>query len=357
MRVLYCIDAMAAGGTEKQLASLVAGLDRNRFQPFLCTLRPSQMRLDTLGCGLMELSLGSFASLDAPRRLARLRRFIVDQRIDIVQTFFQDSTIAGLCASLRTPVRARIACFRDLGFWRTRRNVWPLRLAYPYFDGFTANARAVADHVHAADGIALARIEVIHNGVALRPLSPDRFRAHPPLVGIVSNLNRPVKRVDLFLEAARHVRRAVPEAEFVIVGDGPQRAELLALAARLGIAPAVRFAGQVEDPGPYISSFDVGVLTSDNEGLSNSILEYMAAGIPTVARRVGGNPELVRHGETGMLVDSADPGEMARAVVSLLRNPARRRRFGDAARASAASRFSLETYVRQYEAYYHRLLH
>jgi glycosyltransferase involved in cell wall biosynthesis len=355
IRILYCIDAMARGGTENQLAALIRGLDRRRFEPLLSTLRPSTMALSELECETIHLALGSFAAPSAVSRLIQLRRFIVGRRVDIVQTFFQDSTLAGMCASVGTPVR-RIACFRDLGFWRSARALWTLRLAYRGFDSFTANAQAVARHVHEVDGIPLSKIEVIYNGVTMPSVPHDHAVQGPPIVGVVANLNRRVKRVDLFLEAARLVHRDVPEAAFVIVGDGALRPELEALAARLGIADAVRFAGPVDDASPYVASFDVGVLPSDSEGLSNAILEYMAAGVPTVARRVGGNGELVIDGVTGFLVESADGADLAKAIVRLLKDRELRGRLGRASRETAGRRYSLETYVELYQNYYARLL-
>lgn len=353
VRILYCIDSMAPGGTEKQLAALIQGLDRTRFEPLICTLKPSKIALAELKCQALELSLESFAAPSLFRCLRNLRRFIREQKVDIVQTFFRDSTLVGLCATLGTPVRARIASFRDLGFWHSPREAWPLRLAYRHFDGFTANARAVAARAHTVDGIPLGKIEVIYNGVRI-PLPSASLIGDPPVVGIVANLNRPVKRVDLFLEAANLIRREVPSARFVIVGDGPLRAALSSQAERLNLS--VRFVGEVPDAAIHVSSFDVGVVSSDSEGLSNSILEYMAAQVPTVARRVGGNSEVVTDGVTGLLVDGDRAADLARAVVRLLQDPTTRRRMGRAAREAAIARYSMESYVRNYQEYYGRLI-
>ena len=356
VRVLYCIDAMSLGGTEKQLAALIRGLDRTCFEPLLCTLRPSTMPLSTLGCQTLELSLGSFASPSAVRAARALHRFIAAEHIDLVHTFFQDATLLSAWASLSTSVRARIASFRDLGFWRSPRNAWPLRLSYRHFDGFTANARAVAAQVHALDGIPLEAIEVIYNGVALGPPPAGRRRHDRPTVGIVANLNRPVKRVDLFVDAARIVRQHVPEARFEIVGDGPLRGEVAAQVQALGLETSVEFVGQVEDVESRIAGFDVGVLTSDSEGLSNAILEYMSARVPTVARRVGGNPELVVDGVTGLLADGNTPWAIAMPIVRLLRDDSERRRMGDAARRTIVRLYSMERCIRGHEKYYLRIL-
>lgn len=356
LRVLYCIDAMVHGGTEKQLAALIAGLDRTRVLPALCTLKPSTIDLAPLDCPAIEVGFRSFRSPDALRAIRRLRRFILERRIDVIQTYFQDSTLLACLSSLRTPVRARIATFRDMGFWRTPAKVAQLRLAYPAFDGFIANAPAVAQRVHEADRIPLEKIEVIPNGVVMGPCPPQSRAATRPVVGIVANLDRPVKRVDLFLDAARQVRDAVGDVEFVIVGDGHLRPDLVEQARRCGISAAVRFAGSVADARAEIRRFSVGVIASDSEGLSNAILEYMAEGVPAVARAVGGNADAILDGETGRLVDGADPRALSDAIVGLLRNDARRRHMGARARAIADARFSMGACVRRHEAYYERIV-
>lgn len=356
IRVLYCIESMVHGGTEKQLAALIKGLDRDRVEPLLCCLKPSTMDLAPLECEVIELGFRSFREAAAFTSLRRLRAFIVDRRVDVVQTYFQDPTLAGWLASIRTPVRARVAAFRDMGFWRTPGKVAQLRLAYPAFQGFIANSWAVARHVHDADGIPLAKIEVIPNGVVTEALPAWKRSGAGPIVGLVANLDRPVKRVDLFLDAARIVHAAIPSAKFVIAGDGHLRPELAARAERLGIAAQVQFLGSVEDVGREIRTFDVGVICSDTEGLSNAILEYMAAGVPTVARAVGGNADVVIDGETGRLVSGDSPADLAAAILDVVADEPVRAQMGAMAWSIAERAFSINACVRRHEAYYARLL-
>jgi glycosyltransferase involved in cell wall biosynthesis len=355
IRVLYCIESMLHGGTEKQLAALIQTLDRQRVVPALCTLKPSTMDLAPLRCPVIELDFVSFRSPSAVRSMHRLRRFITRHQINVVQTFFQDPTILGVLASIATGVQVRIVTFRDLGFWRTPMKVAQLRLVYPLVHGFIANARAVAERVHQLDAIPLDKIEIIPNGVEVPDLPASRLDA-APVVGIVANLDRPVKRVDLFLESARLVADALPEATFVVIGDGHLRAGLEALAQRLGIAQRVRFLGSVKAVGPEVAKFDVGVLSSDSEGLSNSILEYMASGVPTVARDVGGNAELIANGETGIIVSDDTPQALSAAIIGVLRDSVLRRRLGARAREVVRESYSIAACARRYERYYTSLL-
>jgi len=356
VRILYCIEAMVHGGTEKQLAALIRGLDRSHFAPTLCTLKPSSMSLGELDCPAIELGFRTFRSAATFGCLKRLRTFIAHHRVEVIQTFFQDPTLVGLLGSLGTGVRVRVATFRDMGFWRTPGKVAQLRLAYPRFDGFIANSHAVAGRVHDLDGIPLSKIEVIPNGVVMPPRPAPAKSSGGLTVGIVANLDRAVKRVDLFLKAASIVRQRISPVRFVVVGDGHLRPELERDAERLGIHDCTSFLGGIKDVAAAISQFDVGVLTSDSEGLSNAILEYMAAAIPTVARNVGGNAEAVVPDQTGILVNTDDPEAIAGEIVSLLADDQRRRSMGETARDLAERRFSLGACIAHHEEYYHRLV-
>jgi glycosyltransferase involved in cell wall biosynthesis len=356
VRVLFCIDSMIHGGTEKQLAGLIRRFDRERVVPYLCTLKPSAIDLSALPCQTLELGFRSFGRLDAVGAARRLRHFLRAHDIDIVHTFFQDATIMGLLGSLGRGASRRVAAFRDLGFWRTRRKALQMKLAYAWFDGFVANSRAIAHWAARAYRIPPARIEVIYNGVSV----PGRWAAArppaTPTVGTVANLDRPVKRVDLFIEAAALVAREIDDVRFIVVGDGPLRPGLVELARTRGLGDRIEFVGAVADPAGLVAGFDVGVMCSDSEGFSNAILEFMAAGVPTVARRVDGNIELVESGVTGLLVDSGDPRAIAGAILELLRDDVRRRCMGEAARRGVQERYGWDRCVRAHEAFYRRLL-
>jgi L-malate glycosyltransferase len=355
VRVLYCIDAMGPGGTEKQLAGLIHHLDLLRVAPCLCTLRPSLIDLSQVGCEAFELPFTSLGSPGIVSCVRELRQLVRRRGIDLVHAFFQDATILAYLGTVGTRV-VRVGSFRDLGFWRTRAKVRQLRLVYPRYHGFVANSRAVARHAHDADGLPPDKVRVIPNGVTVLPEPARRRSGQDPVVGIVANLNREVKRVDLFLRAARLVADAVSRARFEVVGDGHLRPMLTDLCDELGLARVVSFHGRIPNPSAEIARFDVGVLTSDSEGLSNAILEYMAAGVPAVARRVGGNEEAVTDGETGYLVDGAAPADIARPVIRLLQDEASRERMGARARAVAATDFSWEACARRHERYYSDLM-
>lgn len=161
-----------------------------------------------------------------------------------------------------------------------------------------------------------------------------------PLIGTVGRLV-PVKNLGLFLEMAGRLRQSVPPAVFMIVGDGPERPRLEALAVRLGLGGAVRFAGFREDAAALMAGFDLFVLSSRHEGVPLALLEAMALGLPAVVPRVGGLPEVVRDGETGFLVLPGDVEALTAACLRLLGDESLRRRTGALAAEAAEAEFSL----------------
>ena len=171
------------------------------------------------------------------------------------------------------------------------------------------------------------------------------------LVGTVARLN-PVKRLDILLQAMMALR----DVHTVIVGDGPERAQLRTVSERSGLADRAHFAGQQRDVRTWLAALDVFVLSSDWEGMSNALLEAMAAGLPVVTTAVGGTPEVVVDGETGLLVPPRDPAALAEAIATFLHNSDRRCIMGRAGTERVRQCFSLERMVQQTQTLYEHLL-
>jgi glycosyltransferase involved in cell wall biosynthesis len=218
---------------------------------------------------------------------------------------------------------------------------------------FICVSRALRDG-YTAQGIDASKALVVYNGLDVgrpRPAADGQaYRAWgiapaQPVVGAVGSLLK-LKGYDLLLEAFAMVRRdGRADARLVVLGEGPERQALGAAARRLGVAEAVRFAGFVLDPLPVMARFDVLAVPSSSEGCPRSVLEAMFLGCPVAAFAVGGVPELVDHGRTGVLVHERDPRHLADALMMLLRDGERRRAMGAAARQHVAERFSVDRYV------------
>src|SRR5215208_93868 len=208
------------------------------------------------------------------------------------------------------------------------------------------------------DGVPSYRVSLIPNAVI--PASddpPDLTGTLPdgwlegPLVGVVARL-QPEKGVADFLKAAVHVSKITPQVRFLVVGDGPLREELLALAKRIGVEKRVRFLGHRTDAQALIGFMEVLVVPSVTEGSPLIVLEAMAAGVPVVASAVGGIPDQIRHDKEGLLVPPGDTGALGEALLNLLRDPACARRLGEAGRRRATSEFAHPTMVRRIEDVY-----
>jgi glycosyltransferase involved in cell wall biosynthesis len=190
------------------------------------------------------------------------------------------------------------------------------------------------------EGIPPGRIAVLGNGVDV-----DRFVAAPPRfngevrIGAVANL-RPVKSLEALIRSAAELLGRYPNLRFEIAGEGEQRAELEQLIGELNIGNRFDLVGAVADVPAFLASLDVAVLCSQSEGMSNAVLEYMAAGRAIVATRVGANAQLIRGGEDGLLIEPGDATALTAAIEQLLRDPGAARRMGESARRRAGESFS-----------------
>lgn len=360
IKVMFIIDSLPnrKAGTEKVLSSLIENLGRKTFEPILCCLHGSD-NLRFQDTRSVNLGMQSFASFKALKELFYLAGFLRRQEVDLLVTFFKNANYFGTLAA-KLSGRARVvSCRRNLGYWQSWRDLLLLRTINRWTEFVIANSNAVKEAVMRKEEVRTERIGVIYNGIDLQEFSNKliskeeakrRLGVSPetPVVGMVSNL-RPVKRLHIFLESAVIILRRFPETRFFIVGEGPQRRELESLVRRLGLTDSVVFAGGTAEVAAYLSAFDVGVLSSSSEGFSNSILEYMLAGLPVVATRVGGNPEIIRYGENGYLVPPGDPRSLADKIILLLGEKGRRTTLGEKARSTVTEHFSLARMVAEFE--------
>lgn len=358
IKILYIIDSLTHGGTEKQLVQLIHHLDPEQFSVHLCTLKPSENLYDELDIPKICLNFVSFGHRSIINSAASLVSYIWRNNIDLVQTFFQDPFLLGAIAKPVSRIKL-IGSFRDLGFWRTPAESRKMRLAYKLFDGFIANSAAVKNHFTQKDKIPSGRIKVIHNGIDFSEItfaSPEKPIGKTPVVGIVANLNRPVKRVQDFIQAAELVHQKIPEVRFVVIGDGHLRQELESLGTSLGLRDVLTFTGRVANPLEFVRDFHVGVIASETEGLCNAILEYMACGVPVVATDTGGNPELIQHGKNGYLYPVGRVQVLADMVEQIICDPEQQRVLGHYGKKTSVESFSFEAMVKIHQDYYSNLI-
>lgn len=356
LRVMFVITSMPVGGAETSLVSLTGRLDRARFAPELCCLKS----FGPLGEVLAE-KLPAFTGLLAHKYdigvLGRLVRLIRRRRIDAVVTVGAgDKMFWGRLAACLAGVPVICSALHSTGV--PDHVELPNRLLTPITDAFIAVAQAHARYLIEHEGCAARKVRVIPNGVdpeEFHPRWPSRtlqeelgLAAGAPVAGIVAAL-RPEKHHELFLRAAALVRRELPGARFLVVGDGPRRAKLESLARELSLFEAVRFLGTHRDVAEVLSLVDVLVLTSHAEASPISILEAMACEKPVVATRVGSVGETVIDGETGYLAAPGEAGEIADRVIELLKDPQRAAAMGRAGRERVISHWSIQRTVEGYQ--------
>lgn len=360
VRVCYMIDRLLVGGTESQLLALIRRLDRSRVRPSLCLLDgedPVSRALEPADCPVLRLGV---RTLLRPRTLGRaldLAAFLRRQRADVLQVYFHDSTYLGVLAGRLAGVPHVVRTRNNLGHWLTPTHRRLGRLYNRLATLTVANCEAARQALLRDEGPRPESVVVLENGVDL-----ERFLAIPPLaaaaprrVGAVANL-RPVKGLDVLVRAASAVTAAHPEATFAVAGEGECRPALERQVAEAGLAGRFALPGAVRDIPAFLAGLDVAVLSSRAEGMSNAVLEYMAAGRAIVATAVGANPRLIEDGVHGLLVPPDDPGRLAAAVIGLLRDPARAARLGAAARRRARECYGREAMVRRFERFYLELV-
>ena len=357
-----------AGGSERQVVELSNALDRRKFRPiFIC----SQQRVPTLLWDKIEsekylTNLFSLQSWKAVKTLVWLSRFFRKEAVDLVITFFPDSTLLGVLASRLAGVGCVVSTRRDLGYWYDRRILSMFKFLNRMTSRVLANAHAVKDQIVTVENLDPGRVDVIHNGINLAEFDNaaafELSKKYPAIqrgdeiVGLVANFDRKVKRADLFINAAAEVLRNRPGVKFFIAGGGAREMELRQLAELQGVSKNVIFAGPVENTPAYVKSFNVGILCSDSEGLSNTLLEYMAAGLPCVATAVGGNVELVSHGETGLLVEKNNPSALAEAIIFLLQDKPAAEKLGKNGRMIIENQYDWRTRIIDFEGYFTSLV-
>jgi glycosyltransferase involved in cell wall biosynthesis len=352
--VAIFLTSFDAGGTERQMIELMRRLDRRRYAVHaVCFHRRGAWLplVETSVASIAEFPISGFGQRVTWRQMRAFSAWCRSQRIAVVQTCDFYANVFGLPAAAWAGVPLRIGSRRDLNPGKSRAQLALQRFAYGAAHVVVANSQAAAACL-LAERVPERRTTVIPNGVDL-----TRFPRPSPREGAirrvitVANL-RPEKAHEVLIEAAARLAPRHPDVEFLVVGDGPRRAELEALVRARGIAQQVRFLGHRDDVPALLASADAYVLPSRTEAFPNGIIEAMAAALPVVACGVGGMLELVTPERTGLLVRPDDPIGLAAAMQSLFEAPAHAREMGRAGRREVETRFSFERMVKSFERLY-----
>lgn len=349
--LLFLATNLDRGGAEKILARCAAGLPRHKYAVRVAALqgRSQAMAGDLRQAGIPVHDLGMACKADL-RVLHRLARLLRRERIQILFTFMFHPTLLGRVVGWVCRVPVRISSERVMeweGRTRRRLNRWTVPLA----THVVAVSNGVATYAAREFRIPPDRLTTIANGVDLEHFRPVRRErdAGRPVIGCTARLHAKNDHATL-LRAFERVSVCWPEARLLLLGRGPEEPRLGALSAALGISARVRFEGEQPDVAPYLHQMDLYVQPSVAEGMPNSILEAMAAGLPVVATSAGGTPEVVVDGETGLLVPPRDPVALADAILRLLNDPPVAEVFGRAGRARVEANFGEGLMLKRLEA-------
>ena len=354
------IDSFEQGGSERQALQLVRQLhESGRCRVRLaCLQNKGSLRgeADRLGLGeIPEYPLTSFYDRNFVTQLRRLARFLKENEIDVVHTHDFYTNLFGTTAAAMARVPARITYKGETDGFRTATQKRLERGAFRLAHRVVANSDAVRRQL-IREGVPVEKLVKHYNGLDLERVAVQSGASRDDILGIlalperrlvtiVANLQHAVKDHPTFLRAAARVRAAIPDAAFVIAGEGKLMPGLRELAADLNLKDDVFFIGRCEKVAELLSVSDVCALSSTAEGFSNSILEYMAAARPVVVTDVGGAREAVTEGETGYIVPPGDDQQMAERMIELLREPTRARAMGERGKSIVEERFSCERHL------------
>jgi L-malate glycosyltransferase len=350
--IAFVLSSCHAGGTERQMIELFRRLNPARWQVHVACIHASGEWLTQVSEAAVSVREFPFPGFRHPEVLTQTVEFVRwcrQHEIAVVHTVDLNANIFALPAAAAARVPVRIANRREMMPDRTRSQIIAQRAAYQFAHKVVANCRAAADRLR-LERVSAARIAVVPNGVDGTAFATARPPRPLRRLSVVANLEAR-KGHDVLIDAAPEILRCFPDTTFVIVGDGPERANLEARAAAQGVAKAFTFAGYDENVARRLHDADIFVLPSRTESLPNAVLEAMCAGLPIVASGVGGLLELIDDGRTGLLVAPGDPRALAHSVCRVMSDRALGERLGKIA-SQEAQRYSFSRMTSSFELLY-----
>jgi glycosyltransferase involved in cell wall biosynthesis len=371
LHVTYVVLSLDCGGIERIILNLVrSGSALGHEASVICLERPGDLAPAVERAGARVVCMHK-APGRRPQLVGKIQEVLRELQPHVVHTHQIGALLySGPAARnelvpvvVHTEHTNQVKIQRTLNKRARARLLW--WLAGRYADRFFCVSDDIAAEVQVLGALAGRKVFVVANGIDTRAFhtrdGAELLRnslgipVTAPVIGTVGRLSK-VKCQDLLLRAFRQIGSERPEARLLLVGDGPERGPLEALARDLGLAGRVAFAGYQPQPEQYLRVMDVFALTSRAEGMPLAILEAWASALPVVATRVGGIPGLVEDGRTGLLVDSGDEPALTQALRRVLAEPGLARRLGEAGRDRAVSEFDTQCMAREYHRHYLELM-
>jgi glycosyltransferase involved in cell wall biosynthesis len=370
IKVIFVITGSGVGGAEKMLYHTIKGLNQERYTAKLCSLKKKAefaCRLEAEGLEVYSLNMRNEATLagwfDSLRALVLLVLYFLRERPVIVHSFLFRANIIARIAGYLSGVPVIISSVRVMGGERDYHHFVD-RLTAFMTDHFVAVSNAVKDHIVRKAHLSERKVSTIYNGIAVANSNDFDMSALMSSVGLkhgeriimtAGRLHRQ-KGYDHLMQALSMVQESFPGIKLLILGDGEEEKNLKKLAHLLELTEKIVFLGLRSDVGHLLQCSELFVLPSRWEGFPNAVLEAMAAGKPVVATAVGGIPELVVDGVTGILVPPEDARALAEAIMGMLSHDERAKAMGEAGRQRVQQYFSMDAMIAKTEDLYHHLL-
>lgn len=363
--ILLLARALDSGGSERQLTETAKALHCAGWNVHVGCFHDDGSRATELrraGVPVVRFPVRSFVSVSGLAGLAAYGRYVLKHRIVLTHSFDPPMNLFGVFAGRLFARSLVVSSQRSYRTLRTSGEHKLLRITDRLASATVVNCEAMRRHLIEDEGVSPNQIYVCYNGIDTEKFRPDRDAPRPEslrgaslVIGTVCVL-RPEKGLSVLLEAFACASREVPGLKLVIVGSGPMEGELRSLTGRLGIAPDVVFQPATPDVARWLNAIDIFVLPSKSEALSNSLMEAMACGCAAVASDIGGNPELVRNSETGLLFPSGDAAALSERLCRLASDAGLRQRVAANAAAFILSGMSIRIAADRMAAIYGELL-
>lgn len=355
---------MGPGGSERQLTELAKGLNPARFAVhvgfFREGIRANELREAGIRC--FRIDVKSFLRPQVISGAVRLARYLHRHAIQVVHTFDYPLTCFGvpIARACRVPV--------VLSSQRGHRALTPppylrvVRWTDHIVDGVVVNCRAMQQHLLCEEHIQLNKIHLCYNGIDVQRFSAGtkislfgEATPGPLVIGCVAVM-RPEKNLALLVKAFSAVSKRHSQLKLLLVGSGPDEESIRSLVNSLGLSDRCMFVSSQVETADWLRSIDLFVLPSKVEALSNSLMEAMVAGCAAVASNVGGNPELIEHGRTGLLFESGNVADLTAKLELLVFDPGLRRKLSEQGEACIRETFSLESAAARMGSIYDAML-
>ena len=361
--VLILVESLSHGGCERDAAKIAVGLDRSRFEPHVAVFHTGGYRtreVEAAGVPILSLPVRSFLNSTVWLAARQLGAYIRQHRIQLVHAFDVPVDIFGAPVARFYKVPVMVTAQLSYRNMYTRSRQIALRMTDWLSDRVVVNSRAVGESLTRECGLAADRIYLCYNGV-----DPEEFYPGPGtrpagfqdtlIVGSVCVM-RQEKRMDWVMRAFKEVFRLHPHLRLVLVGSGPEVENLMALRDELGLHEVCHFEPGTPQVAGWMRGIDIYINSSVSESFPNALLEAMACGCCVIGSKVGGIPELITHGEDGLVFDSGNASHLTELLGLAVTCTDFRQKMRRQAVKTAHERFSMRITLQRTEALYQSLL-